>query len=75
MDEFTGDETTYSLQQGSAYSIDGFAIFKERKDGKITAVIQLTETAGDLKHPVHLHLGEIGTPGADVAETKRHSTG
>ena len=39
--EFTGNETTYSLQQGSAHSISGSVIFKERKDGKITAVIQI----------------------------------
>jgi hypothetical protein len=65
--EFTGNQATYSLQQGSQYAISGTVIFKERKDGRITAVIQLTGTEGDIKHPVHLHLGDISKPGADVA--------
>jgi hypothetical protein len=60
--EFTGNQTTYDLQQGSQYAVSGTVIFKERKDGRITAVIQLKGTEGDIKHPVHLHL-----PGADVA--------
>lgn len=65
--EFTGNQTTYDLQQGSQYAVSGTVIFKERKDGRITAVIQLTGTEGDIKHPVHLHLGDISKPGADVA--------
>jgi hypothetical protein len=65
--EFTGNETTYSLQQGSQFDVAGTIIFKERKDGKISASIALTGTNGDAKYPVHLHLGDISTPGADVA--------
>ncbi len=65
--EFTGNETTYSLQQGSEYKISGTVVFKERKDGKITAVIQLDGTEGDIKHPVHLHFGDISKPAADIS--------
>lgn len=65
--EFTGNETTYSLQQGSVYNISGTVVFKERKDGQITAVVQLSGTEGDLKHPVHLHLGDISKPAADIS--------
>lgn len=65
--EFTGNENTYDLQQGSAFAVSGTITFKERKDGKITAVVKLTGTDGGVKHPVHLHLGDISNPGADVA--------
>jgi hypothetical protein len=66
-DDFTGNEMVYSLQAGSAYPISGTATFKERKDGNTTIVIKLTGTEGNLEHPVHVHLGDIGTPGAEVA--------
>ncbi len=65
--EFTGNETTYALQPGSQFSISGTVIFKERKDGKISASIALKGTSGDAKFPVHLHLGDITKQGADVA--------
>ena len=47
--------------------MSGTVIFKERKDGKISATIQLTGTEGDTKLPVHLHFGDISIKGADVA--------
>ena len=65
--EFTGTETTYALQQGSPFAVSGTITFKERKDGKVGAIIQLTGTDGNTKLPVHLHLGDISTQGADVA--------
>src|SRR5262245_9208507 len=65
--DFTGTESTYALQQGSQYKVSGTVTFKERKDGRVTAMVQLTGTDGDLQHPVHLHLGNISKPGADVA--------
>ncbi len=66
--EFTGNETTYALQPGSQYAVSGTISFKERKDGKISASISLKGTGGsEAKFPVHLHLGDITTPGADVA--------
>ncbi|NOT74193.1 MAG: hypothetical protein HOP08_04630 [Cyclobacteriaceae bacterium] len=65
--ELTGNQTTYALQQSSQYSVSGTVVFNERKDGKINAVIKLEGLHEDLKLPVHLHLGNIGTTGADVA--------
>ncbi len=65
--EFTGNETTYALQAGSTYNINGTVTFKEKIGGGTLAVINLTGTEGDLQHPVHLHLGEISTLGTNVA--------
>jgi hypothetical protein len=65
--QFTGNETTYSLQQSSQFAVSGTVTFRERKDGKIVAVVALTGTEGDIKHPVHLHLGDITAVGADIA--------
>jgi hypothetical protein len=65
--EFTGNELTYELVAGSEYIVSGTISFKERIDGFTTAVIQLQGTDGTAKHPVHLHLGTISTPQADVA--------
>jgi hypothetical protein len=65
--EYTGNETTYALQQASEYVISGTTTLKERKDGAITVVVQLSGTEGESTYPVHLHLGDITTPKADVA--------
>lgn len=65
--DFTGNETVYDLQAGSTYPISGFATFKEKKDGSTLIVIDLTGTEGSAHHPVHLHLGNISSPDADVA--------
>jgi hypothetical protein len=64
---FTGNEITYHLQQASAYEINGSVTFKERKNGSVTATIALKGTDGDARFPVHLHLGNLSTPGAEVA--------
>lgn len=64
--EFTGNETTYALQQGSAYAVSGTVTLKERKDGQVTAVISLNGTDGNSSFPAHLHFGDISQPGADV---------
>ena len=66
-DDFTGNEVVYSLQSGSIYPISGTATFKEKKDGNTIINIELTGTEGNIEHPVHLHLGEISSPGAEVA--------
>ncbi|MBL7864504.1 MAG: hypothetical protein JNK10_06495 [Cyclobacteriaceae bacterium] len=65
--DFTGNETTYDLQAGSTYNVTGTVVFKERKNGTITAVISLNGTDGNAKHPVHLHLGDLSTQDAAVA--------
>lgn len=65
--EFTGNETTYNLQSASQYLVSGIITFKERKDGTTTAVVDLKGTDGDQKFPVHLHLGNLSIPAADIA--------
>jgi hypothetical protein len=74
-DNFTGNEVVYSLQSGSVYPISGTATFREKKDGNTVIVIELTGTEGNIEHPVHLHLGEITTPGAEVAALLNPVTG
>ncbi len=64
--EFTGRETVYALQPGSQYAISGTVTFKERKEGNTEVVILLTGTEGKIQHPVHLHLGDISAPGAEI---------
>jgi hypothetical protein len=65
--EFTGNEISYELVAGSDYNVNGTISFKERVDGFTTVIVQIKGTDGDAKHPVHLHLGTISTPQADVA--------
>jgi hypothetical protein len=65
--DFTGNETTYDLQSTSQYNISGVVTLKEKRDGTTQVVVKLTGTSGESKLPVHLHLGDISTPGADVA--------
>lgn len=65
--EFTGNEALYALQAGSTYPINGTATFKEKKDGSTLVTISVSGTEGNLQHPVHLHLGNIAAPDADVS--------
>jgi len=65
--DLTGNETVYSLDQGSGYTISGAVVFKEKKDGSTLIDIALTGTEGELYHPVHLHIGDISLRDADLA--------
>jgi hypothetical protein len=65
--EFTGNEITYALQQGSEYEVSGTVVFKERRNGTTTVAVSLTGTEGNDKLPVHLHLGDLSAADADVA--------
>lgn len=65
--DFTGNESVYPLMAGSGYPIDGTVTFKEKKDGTALIIVALSGTEGELRHPVHLHLGNISAPDADVA--------
>jgi len=65
--DFTGNEITYALQQGSAFAVNGTITFKERTDGRVSALVDLSGTDGDQKLPVHLHLGDVGEPDAEIA--------
>ena len=66
-DIHTGNESVYSLQPGSEYTVSGTVTFKERKDGTADVQVVLSGTEGNVSHPVHLHLGNIAVDGADVA--------
>ena len=65
--EFTGNEASYTLFQGSDLNIHGTVTFKEKVDGFTQVVVDLEGTGGDITHPVHLHLGDISIPDADIA--------
>ena len=65
--EFTGNETTYDLAQASNYAVSGFITLREKTDGTTHLTVQLTGTEGNIEHPVHVHLGNISEPDADVA--------
>ena len=65
--DFTGNETPTPYSRARSLRLRGSVTFKERKDGKIADVIELSGTDGNAKLTVHLHLGDISTKGADVA--------
>jgi hypothetical protein len=64
--DFTGNESTYALLPGSTYPINGTITFKEKKDGSPFISVIVSGTEGEAQHPVHLHLGNISTPDAEV---------
>ncbi|MFZ6011860.1 MAG: hypothetical protein ACOYXT_16075 [Bacteroidota bacterium] len=65
--EFTGNESVYPLMAGSTYPIHGTVTFKEKNDGSALVLVAISGTEGDIKHPVHLHLGNISSPDAAVS--------
>lgn len=73
--DFTGNETVYELRAGSVYPVSGTATFKEKKDGSTVISIELSGTEGNVQHPVHLHLGNTGSPDAEVAALLTSVTG
>jgi hypothetical protein len=73
--EFTGNQSVYALVPGSVYQISGTVTFKEKTDGTAKVEIVLTGTEGDVKLPVHLHLGNISTTGAGVTALLNPVTG
>ncbi|GCC52270.1 hypothetical protein SanaruYs_25060 [Chryseotalea sanaruensis] len=64
---FTGNEVVYNLQAGSAYTISGLLTLKEKTDGSTLVSIVLDGTEGDVQHPVHLHMGDLGEADAAIA--------
>jgi hypothetical protein len=65
--DFTGNEVTYDLPSASEYNISGTVTFMEKRDGTTLVRVKLNSTSGNTKLPVHLHLGDISTPDADIA--------
>lgn len=64
--DFTGNESSYALLAGSTYPVSGTVTFKEKTDGSTFVAVSITGTEGETEHPVHLHLGSVSTPDADV---------
>lgn len=65
--DLTGNEATYALQQTSDFNVSGTVTFKEKRDGSALILVDLQGTDGDVELPVHLHLGDISEPDAEVA--------
>lgn len=65
--DLTGNEATYALQQTSDFDVSGTVTFKEQRDGSALIVVELEGTDGDVELPVHLHMGDISEPDAEVA--------
>jgi len=65
--EFTGRSYTYNLISASSFNVSGAVTFKEKTNGNTLVVVELNGTEGNLEHPVHLHLGDMSTPDADIA--------
>ncbi len=66
-ERFTGNETVYNLEAGSEYVISGMVLVQEMTDGKPYVTITLEGTENGLQHPVHLHLGDLSLPDAEIA--------
>lgn len=66
LSEYTGNEASYPLNQASVYHINGSVTFKEKLDGSTHVVVALFGTEGNAEHPVHLHLGNITEPDAEI---------
>lgn len=73
--DYTGNETVYALLQASDYNVQGTVTFRERIDGTAEVDVTLSGTEGSIEHPVHLHLGDISAPSADVAALLTPVTG
>ena len=73
--DFTGNEVTYALQQTSSRPVSGTVTFKEKRDGSPVVLVDLQGTDGDVKLPVHLHMGDISAPDAEIAALLNPVTG
>lgn len=65
--DFTGSEIVYPLLAGSSYPISGTVTVKEKTDGSCVIITEISGVSSSQEHPVHLHLGPIGTANAPVA--------
>jgi hypothetical protein len=75
VNDLTGNEVVNALQSGSVYPISGTVTIKEKKDGSALVIVELNGTEGNIQHPVHLHMGDISAPGAEVAALLTPVTG
>lgn len=65
---YTGNEVSFELISASDFDMSGTVTLKERKDKTADVVIKLTGTTGSsAQFPVHLHMGDVSRPDANVA--------
>ena len=82
--QYTGREVRYPLIEGSFFdqATSGSLIARERTDQSVEIEVDLTGTADEAIHPVHLHFGSLGddqpvaawlTPLEDIGESESRS--
>ena len=57
INELTGVEISYNLEERNASTVNGSLTFYERRSGESLARIELENTMPDLMHPAHIHIG------------------
>lgn len=62
-DDLTGNQVVYNLYSASDFDISGFVTFKEKLDGSMAVEVRLSNTNGEIFHPVHLHAGGVDEDG------------
>ncbi|MEJ2003678.1 MAG: hypothetical protein P8X57_01655 [Cyclobacteriaceae bacterium] len=67
INELSGRETSYNLEERNASAVSGTITFYERRSGESLARIELENTTPGLMHPAHIH---IGTAAQDEAGLK-----
>ncbi len=66
IDEFTGNEISFSLISASEYGSAGSVSFMERTNGSVDVIVTLdNDFPGN--YPVHLHYGDLSVPDAPQA--------
>lgn len=66
VNEYTGNEISYSLFSGSEIGTAGAITFRERTDRSVDVIVTLDNSfQGD--YPVHLHYGDLSNPDAPQA--------
>ena len=67
IEEFTGNEVSYSLFSASDIGSAGMVTFKERTDGGVDIVVALDQQFSNGSFPVHLHYGDLSIEDAPQA--------
>ncbi len=59
--QYTGQEVSYSLIEGAFFdqATAGTLVARERTDQSVEIIVELTGTADEAIHPVHLHFGSL----------------
>ena len=68
LNELTGSELEYTLEEKDIVGISGKVNFAERMDGSVLATLSLTGTPSTGVHPAHIHKNSA-SEGGDIAVT------